>query len=302
MKINFANIHISTDWNEVVNMIKTFMANRDFLEMVPEEYIPELSGIDYNDLEEKNLRFFILTKSINGWTGIFEDGPYADKDLAQFISKYLSCKVLWTSCSGSYCDYLYTLFENGIIIEDFARGDAYDYDDRGQLKYFECYNEEKMSHDLAKYGISTSDITYEDIMSNFNSLNLKRDDLLHIGFKRNIIIPKELPLEEDLETGDEKQGLFNKMMDRLAQPIWDKLGRDMEQILPCLQKAQELNSLASKMMQTGLKGEDLRNHPDYQKIVDLEKEITDEIRKTPYYTEEMEDMIKSGMGIKDKFL
>lgn len=60
----------------------------------------------------------------------------------------------WICCSGSYCDYLYTMFENGIIIEDFARGDAYDYDDRGQLKYFECYNEEKMVQDLEIWNIN----------------------------------------------------------------------------------------------------------------------------------------------------
>lgn len=71
MKNNFSNIHVLSDCNEVINMVKTFMANKDFLEMVPEEYIPELSGIDYNNIEEKNLRFFILTKSTDGLDGYF---------------------------------------------------------------------------------------------------------------------------------------------------------------------------------------------------------------------------------------
>jgi hypothetical protein len=316
MNTNFGHIHTTADWEDTVRTIKSFMKERGFLEVVPEEHIPELSGVDYNDIEGKTLRFFLVTKSIKGWTGIFEDGGQnAEKELAQYISKILNRKTIWTSCSSSTCNYLYSIFDEGEITEELARGDAYDYDEKGQLKYFNFYNEGELINFLKILNIPTISVTYEEILRNINNIPLTKDDLVHIAFRKDIKV-KEEDFEEDFmkdlvmddeeegleEGGEKKSGFFNRMMNRLTQPIWDKLGKDMLQFLPLLQKAQEMAQLAKPLMEQGLKGELLRNHPYYQRLVELEKEITEELRNSPYYTQELEDMIKQGMGLSQKVL
>ena len=297
MSINSANIHTEADWKETVAAISKFMEEKGFMSIVPEEHIPELSGIDYHSTDEKNLRFFIITRNINGWTGIFEDGEiHAEKELAQYVSLALNKKVVWSVFSGSTCNYLYTIFEGGEITDELARGDAYDYDDSGQLKYFEFYSEDTMDEFLKNQGITTPSITYEEIMRNLSGLNLTKDDLIHLAFKRKNIIPKEIYIQEDIfdEEEEEKSGFFQKMMDRITQPIMGRLEKEVGKLMPQLQKAQEMQALLKPLMEQGLKGEELRAHPQYQKLLELEKEIQEEFKSSPYYSEEMENMMGQG--------
>ena len=304
MLINCGHIHTTGDWQDTVNAIKTFMKSKGFLEVLPAEHIPELLGVDYYSIAEKNLRFFIITRSNKGWTGIFEDGGQnADKELACYISEMLNRKTIWTICSTSLCNYLYTIFDQGEIVEELARGDAYDYDETGNLKYFEFYNEEKLTNFLSTLNITTPVVTYEEITANPMNLNLTREDYIHLAFKKpeEIKITEEEFIEDDIEE-KEKTGFFNKMMERLTRPIWDKLGKDMETLLPQIQKGQEMTQLARNLMEQGLKGEELRKHPSYEKLLQLEKDVMEGLKNSPYYSEDMEGMLKQGLGLTQKIL
>jgi len=296
MSINCGNIHVNKLWEDTLEVINKFMQEKGFSSVVPEEHIPELQGIDYSSPAEKNLRFFIITKNINGWTGIFEDGEInAEIELAEYISEILKARVIWSIFSGSKCNYLYTIFEEGKIVDRLARGDAYDYDEKGQLKYFEFYNEDTMVEFLKKQGITTPVVTYEEVMRNLSGLNLSKDALVHIAFKRiKPIIKEEACNDFPEEDEEEKSGFFQKMMDRLTQPIWGKLEQEIGKVMPQLQKAREMQNLLKPLMEQGLKGEELRAHPDYQKLVALEKEIIEEVRQAPYYSPEMEQMLAGG--------
>ena len=304
MSINFAHIYTTADREDTVRTIKSFMKDKGFLEVPPQEHIPELPDVDYSLIEEKNFRFFIITGSIKGWTGIFEDGGInAQKALARYISGVLNRKTIWTNCSASTCNYLYTIFDEGEVTEEFARGDAYDYDEKGKLKYFNCYNEDELIKFMKALNIPLPSATYEEIIR--NTVPLNKEDIIHIAFKKEVISEKEDLIDStDLEDyGEEKKGgFFNKMMDRLTQPIWDKLGKDVLQFLPLLNKAQEMAQMAKPLLEQGLKGDELRNHPHYQRLMALEKEITQELRSSSFYTEEIEAMIKQGMGLSQKIL
>ncbi len=305
MSINFAHIYTTADRDDTVRTIKSFMKDKGFLEVNPREHIPELPEVDYSLIEEKNLRFFIITGSIKGWTGIFEDGgTNAQKELARYISGVLNRKTIWTNCSASTCNYLYTIFDEGEVTEEFARGDAYDYDEKGQLKYFNCYNEDELVKFMNTLNIPLPSATYEEIIR--NNVPLNKEELVHIAFKKEVITEEEDLADDftDLEDyrEEKKSGFFNKMMDRLTQPIWDKLGKDVLQFLPLLNKAQEMAGLAKTLIEQGLKGDELRNHPHYQRLTALEKEITQELRSSSFYTPEIEDMIKQGMGLSQKIL
>jgi len=305
MTMNFAHIYTTADRDDTVRTIKSFMKDRGFLEVMPREHIPELPDVDYSLIEEKNLRFFIITGPIKGWTGIFEDGgTVAQKDLARYISGVLNRKTIWTNCSASTCNYLYTIFDEGEATEDFARGDAYDYDEKGQLKYFNCYNADELITFMKALNIPLPSATYEEIIR--NNVPLNKEDIIHIAFKKEVISEEEDLTDDSQDTEDygkeKKSGFFNKMMDRLTQPIWDKLGMDVLQFLPLLNKAQEMAQLAKPLIEQGLKGDELRNHPAYQRLMILEKEITQELRSSSFYTEEIEAMIKQGMGLSQKIL
>jgi len=94
--------------------------------------------------------------------------------------------------------------------------------------------------------------------------------------------------EENSEENDESDE-FDDIIDDIDED-WEDLSFD------------EMAQMAKPLIEQGLKGDELRNHPHYQKLMSLEKEITQELRGSSFYTEEIEAMIKQGMGLSQKIL